>query len=81
MTITELTNLVASQAKNKTWLSGQFEIQNNGETYKIALKSFGKAVQRLECNGYISNVPEQKTVKRFKELLELELSVITNSVI
>lgn len=76
ITIDQLAQLVANNAKSKQWLSAHFSITHNGETYRIGVKSFGKWVQRMELNGIVSNVPEQKTLTRMRELFTLECTYL-----
>ena len=33
----------------------------------VGVKAFGRWVQRMECNGIRTDVPEQKTIRAFKQ--------------
>jgi hypothetical protein len=72
-----ITRLAVANIRTKQWLSCTLPYTlPDGTTVHVGIKAFGRWVQRLECCGIVSNVPEQKTNKRFAELLDKELEVL-----
>lgn len=70
MTIQEIAQAVADNAKSGKWLSCTFQLSAPGAvggTVSVGIKAFGKWVQRVECAGLVDGVPEQKTLKALKE--------------
>lgn len=68
MTIQDFLKLVIASSKTNQWFS-IVETLENGQ--HIALKGFGRWIQRLETQGYVESIPEQKTQKALKsELLK-----------
>lgn len=67
LTIDQLAQLIADNAKTKKWISATFQVQTDKGTFSVGVKAFGKWVQRLEACGLRWDVPEQKTVKALRE--------------
>ena len=53
--------------KDKKWLSCTYRINTDNGIFSFGVKAFGLWVQRVECCGLTDSIPEQKTVKAFKE--------------
>ena len=71
VTIDEFVELVANNAKSKQWLNCTVAVKHpeQAEPKQIGIKAFGLWVQRIECNGLVDSVSEQKTKKQFKLML------------
>ena len=80
MNIDQIVKAIQDNTKTNKWLSCHFDLEHNGQVYKLGVKSFGRWVQRLELCGVVSNVPEQKTNKRLAELCTLEINVLLKSI-
>jgi hypothetical protein len=80
MLIEQVSKAIADNAKSNQWLSCHFELEHNGQAYKLGVKAFGRWIQRMELCGIVSNVPEQKTNKRLVELCNAEILVLLRSI-
>ena len=73
--------MITSNAKTNQWVNCTVPVEyttNTGEVriFKVGIKAFGLWVQRLEINGLVSSIPEQRTQKALKAALTDELNLI-----
>ncbi len=73
VSIAELCQAVAANAKTNKWFSCTTPVLHNGQTYHVGVKAFGLWVQIVECNGMRSSVYEQKTQRALKAALATEI--------
>ena len=78
MTLNEYLALVLNNVNTNKWLNCTESVVIDNKMYSIGIKAFGKWVQRIEICGLVSNIPEQKTKKALKSLLENEILKIVN---
>lgn len=76
MTLDEFIKIVVSNAKTRKWLNCTTTVQHEGVAYSIGIKAFGLWVQRIQINGLMSDVSEQKTQKAFTAALTSELRIM-----
>lgn len=74
LTIAQLAQVIADNAKTGKWLSCHFQVTHDRGTFGVGVKAFGKWVQRLECCGLCDGVPEQRTIKALKAETEKTLA-------
>jgi len=75
-TIDSYVSAVIAHSKTKTWWNCTVEVSHGGKIHTVGCKAFGLWVQRVECNGIRSDVPECKTQRAFREAFVRELEKI-----
>ena len=66
-TVEQILADIVSAKKSGKWLSCTYRINTDKGIFSLGVKCFGLWCQRMEICGMADSVPEQKTIKSFKQ--------------